>query len=667
MTSIVTVADLEWDCTQYLQSLEVPTLYSLHLGPPPQTVCKNDATTAGDPNEVDLDDLDASTNHTDKYDKEEGHAEPEPEAVTCFEDYGVGQLLHHPIVWSYFHTYTLPANGEDRCTTEHVLQTLIDYLFEQKRLASKFSTFAVEDFIAYLCAELSISHPVEAGILIRGTLHAERLALEHVVNNRYTLYVETAKRELVHFNQQMALFQDNVRKAPKKRRKRSTEEETTTAEADLEVDEAAVEVVSEVVEEERGREREEEGSATVVLEEAVEEVCTEVPAAASVDSGGQSELVVHASTTTTHTIATNALPAAATTATNHTAPASTASIADTNIADPTTAATNTATNTATNAATTTNTHNAKRTAPYEGTMNVYLPNGQASVTSTGAFRCGAHSENADTGIRIVENWELQSILPYVNMNDIHNTYGDSVGVSSVDVGSGAMSGVNGINNGGMNMQNGYMNPNWTHDSHYNPLMPPVPLNPYNTNTNNTTNTNTNTNTFNVAVDSRTAGRWGEALIYQYLLSTAAPGTRVNWLNQQEETRACYDFIVHAPIRGNTPQVRASRLHFNQTGDGAATNSTTNNSYGAGNTSAGSSCTTGRESTEYIEVKSTRFADRNMFEISLNEWQFAAADSRVPYHIYRVFSAGDPQRVRLVIIEDVYRKVSEGRLKLCMAV
>jgi hypothetical protein len=35
-------------------------------------------------------------------------------------------------------------------------------------------------------------------------------------------------------------------------------------------------------------------------------------------------------------------------------------------------------------------------------------------------------------------------------------------------------------------------------------------------------------------------RWGEALVYQYLLSQRRRGWSVKWLNEGDETRAAYD-------------------------------------------------------------------------------------------------------------------------------
>eukprot|EP00597_Dinobryon_sp_UTEXLB2267_P004169 CAMPEP_0170062060 /NCGR_PEP_ID=MMETSP0019_2-20121128/3420_1 /TAXON_ID=98059 /ORGANISM="Dinobryon sp., Strain UTEXLB2267" /LENGTH=453 /DNA_ID=CAMNT_0010268097 /DNA_START=110 /DNA_END=1472 /DNA_ORIENTATION=- len=119
------------------------------------------------------------------------------------------------------------------------------------------------------------------------------------------------------------------------------------------------------------------------------------------------------------------------------------------------------------------------------------------------------------------------------------------------------------------------------------------------------------------------GRWGESLVHRLLLSRlqlpASPSLSeqpLQWLNQHGESRASYDFIVTA-----TP-------------------------------SAGSA---GRGRSTFIEVKTTRFSDLNVFELSLWEWQFATALPRVNYHVYRVFNAADP------------RLIAERRVKLCLAV
>ena len=128
---------------------------------------------------------------------------------------------------------------------------------------------------------------------------------------------------------------------------------------------------------------------------------------------------------------------------------------------------------------------------------------------------------------------------------------------------------------------------------------------------------------------------------------------VEWLNEQEESRASYDLILRERIHTTQSRDRDSRC----IGQGEA------GLGGHGNSSKGSTTVT---TTTYIEVKTTRFDELNVFELSLWEWQFATANPRVPYHIYRVFNAGDVDKVRIVVIEDVLQMVTERRVKLCLA-
>ena len=67
------------------------------------------------------------------------------------------------------------------------------------------------------------------------------------------------------------------------------------------------------------------------------------------------------------------------------------------------------------------------------------------------------------------------------------------------------------------------------------------------------------------------GRWGEALVYQYLLN-AYPTAEVEWVNQEEESLACYDLKLLRKDRD------------------------------------------GRVSTTFVEVKSSRFAHLNAFQV-----------------------------------------------------
>ena len=155
------------------------------------------------------------------------------------------------------------------------------------------------------------------------------------------------------------------------------------------------------------------------------------------------------------------------------------------------------------------------------------------------------------------------------------------------------------------------------------------------------------------------GRWGEALVYHHLVTSAAAvvnnknatsiiindsehatcdgsksnnhgnnssfSVTVEWMNQDAETKACYDIIV-------------TRIDKR----------------------------TGRAHRQYIEVKSTRYSDNNVFEISLREYEFAMGLPRVQYSIYRVFNAGDIGKTRIVIIPDLYSFITQQRVKLCIA-
>eukprot|EP00658_Telonema_sp_P-2_P003323 TRINITY_DN11225_c0_g1_i1.p1 TRINITY_DN11225_c0_g1~~TRINITY_DN11225_c0_g1_i1.p1 ORF type:complete len:342 (+),score=74.52 TRINITY_DN11225_c0_g1_i1:137-1162(+) len=124
-------------------------------------------------------------------------------------------------------------------------------------------------------------------------------------------------------------------------------------------------------------------------------------------------------------------------------------------------------------------------------------------------------------------------------------------------------------------------------------------------------------------DLTAVGRWGEALVYQLVLQQAGAGRQVSWVNRDGETRAAYDITV-SDLKGT--------LH----------------------------------STCFIEVKSTRFEDKNVFPLSLCEWDFASKPG-VDYRVYRVYCAGSKDRVRVAVVDDLHRAVREGKAQLCLAV
>ena len=138
-------------------------------------------------------------------------------------------------------------------------------------------------------------------------------------------------------------------------------------------------------------------------------------------------------------------------------------------------------------------------------------------------------------------------------------------------------------------------------------------------------------------DLRAVGRWGESLVYQYLRQSLSSSSTVEWLNIEEESRAGYDIIIQQPIK------------VTNTGAGIFNRSTQ------------------LTKTTFVEVKTTRFDDLNTFEISLWEWQFATANPRVNYHIYRVFNAGDLKKVRVVVIEDILEIITSRKVRLCLSI
>jgi hypothetical protein len=534
MKSVLSLVDLDWESYVYLRTFCFPPLMKPLGGSLDQAV-------AADPCELDLD------GSADTPRDEETLTEANCET---FEFFGLGPLCRHPLLASYF----IPGLQVDSCvTTEQALQMLMDYMtlssqVQNNSIGRKANTFRTEDFIAYLCGELNISHVSEVGIFIQGDLRAERLALQHAVDNRYKLFVEVTKRELAQFNQSMYAHSggDSTGRAAKKRRKaRSSVDADDTGDAGAE-DGAAV------VDEDTGAAvgSDPEHSALTGEPDAADPSAGAVPDSYSlcVDSASM-ENVCAASD----------------------APAAAAAVLDTSpIVKAATKSAPTAKAVASDS-------------KFESKMKVY-----PSIAPGSAL--GTASASAAGDIYSVENAELQALLPFV----ANSTLGAGQG-GGTSAGAG--------------------------------------------------------------MDSREAGRWGEALVYQYLLAHSARGSAVQWLNQVEESRAAYDFIVTGPGAGaeESAIVSASSMHYaaaDHPDRGLAT-------------SAGSSI--GRARTEYIEVKTTRFADRNVFEISPNEWQFAAADRRVPYHVYRVFGAGDPGKVRLLVVRDVYTRVVEGTVKLCMAV
>jgi hypothetical protein len=151
--------------------------------------------------------------------------------------------------------------------------------------------------------------------------------------------------------------------------------------------------------------------------------------------------------------------------------------------------------------------------------------------------------------------------------------------------------------------------------------------PFSLHHSNLNNRNESNEISNDDVTMHEVGRWGESLVYQYLISqqNASDRSTIEWLNKDNETKAPYDILV--------------------------TNDTDN----------------GYSRRNYIEVKSTRYRENNVFEISLQEWEFATGQPRVNYSVYRVLNALDATKVNIVIIPDLLEAIKNRDVKLCIAI
>ncbi|XP_045191511.2 uncharacterized protein LOC123548375 [Mercenaria mercenaria] len=121
------------------------------------------------------------------------------------------------------------------------------------------------------------------------------------------------------------------------------------------------------------------------------------------------------------------------------------------------------------------------------------------------------------------------------------------------------------------------------------------------------------------------GQWGEALVAQYLQRQKDLGNILDysWKNSEEETGCPFDFEIQ--LTGKSGNIN-----------------------------------------NYIEVKSTVSEDKEIFEISLQQIQFADHEKE-NFHIYRVFNAGNPERVKLIRIANLDLRLEKKQVKLCMLI
>ena len=126
----------------------------------------------------------------------------------------------------------------------------------------------------------------------------------------------------------------------------------------------------------------------------------------------------------------------------------------------------------------------------------------------------------------------------------------------------------------------------------------------------------------VIIDAKDTGRLGERVCFNVLLQKYRnTKISVHWVNEREESNAFYDIMLSNGESGERT---------------------------------------------FIEVKATRFRDKNAFEISPWEWDFATKPG-VNYEIWRVFGIGDGRDVDIVVVKDPARLIREKKIAQALVI
>ena len=116
------------------------------------------------------------------------------------------------------------------------------------------------------------------------------------------------------------------------------------------------------------------------------------------------------------------------------------------------------------------------------------------------------------------------------------------------------------------------------------------------------------------------GRYGEAIVYQYLMYTQ-PNKQITWLNSDSESNAYYDIKIFSEFET-------------------------------------------LKSTRFIEVKTTILSKKHIFQISPWEYEFIVQHPRPNYDIYRVYLNLDIGIApHFVMYQDIYKLLLEKKLNL----
>ncbi|XP_041714657.1 uncharacterized protein wu:fj29h11 isoform X2 [Coregonus clupeaformis] len=150
-------------------------------------------------------------------------------------------------------------------------------------------------------------------------------------------------------------------------------------------------------------------------------------------------------------------------------------------------------------------------------------------------------------------------------------------------------------------------------------------------------------------DTVAIGEWGEQLVFSFLChwrDSQAPGgpILVTWYNQHRESGQPYDF----------------KLTFNLTQEGEAREGEA----GEGEEKEKKQGMVVRE--VFVEVKSTVKKDKAFIHLSANELDLALRE-RERYHVFRVYNAGDSEKVRLCRIQNLAQHLHAKDLELFLFV
>lgn len=631
--SLVCLTTIDHDLTQYLKSFNLPSINTL------KTELVVDRESIKDPNELDLDDRPTPTGCDDKA------------AILRFSDYGMGPLHAHPMVSMYFGR-VVGISASESPTSTQIMQHLLHYLTEYK-CYQFMKDFKVDAFKAYLASLYNIKDLRLCGVLLQGDLQEEVLALKHVVHQKYAMYAETTTKELTHLQNRQQSSHTSVsrhslthqssepsRVAPNQVKLRDCSAFSPELHCLIERVQSDLNSpyspsfgkVHKLIasywdppEATKPRKRQKKGSNTTSKEKLDNEDCEVTEGSAGDRSSTRSCLRDEVGGL--ESVARAQIVSAA-------------------------------------------------------TEYVMLHLGGKKYLSKRLEVNESEKDESEGAESIKEKEEDQNEseeeeeVEKVVVANMEHRLGSGCEVGSADSKRKAEGREENVPEDTQGSSDEAVGSTLTLPSApLAPAAPPVPRFEGKLHSNllqrgsdsSGATQHSDSLQCDIAVippsqlqhllpalgcinltDVREVGRWGELLVHQYLISHftallsvsekghtsggsntgAAFDLRkrvdINWLNEIEESKACYDFIV------------------------------TNNQV------------VGKDRTTYIEVKTTRYSDLNVFELSLWEWEFAVKEPRVPYHIYRVFNAGDATKVKIVVVKDVLKCVQERKIKLCLA-